>query len=60
MMSGRGTGEEQHIKVLGETHGYCMLERFAAQRRDARPSPDVSVRGATKLRGAGHIGRARQ
>lgn len=60
MMSGRGTREEQHIKVLGETHGYCMLERLAAQRRDARPSPDVRVRGATKLRRAGHIGWARQ
>lgn len=37
-----------------------MLERFAAQRRDARPSPDVSVRGATKLGRAGHIGWAGQ
>lgn len=37
-----------------------MLQRFAAQRRDACPSPDVTVRGATQLRRAGHVGRAGQ
>lgn len=46
--------------LLGEAHGYCVLQRFAAQRRDACPSPDVTVRGATQLRRAGHVGRARQ
>lgn len=59
-MGGRETGGDQHVKVLGETHGHCVLERFAAQGRDARPSPDVSVRGATQLRRAGHIGGARE
>lgn len=47
-------------KVLSETHGYCVLERFAAQRGDACPSPGVTVRGTTQLRRAGHVGRARQ
>lgn len=43
-------------KVLSETHGYCVLERFAAQRGDACPSPGVTVRGTTQLRRAGHVG----
>lgn len=44
--------------ALSETHGHCVLQRFAAERRDARPSPDVTVRGATQLRRAGHVSRA--
>ncbi len=48
--------DEKRVKVLGETHGHCVLERFAAQGRDARPSPDVILRGATQLRRAGHVG----
>lgn len=52
--------EVNHVKVLGETHGHCVLERFTAQGRDARPSPDVSVRGATQLRRACHVGGARE
>lgn len=52
--------DEKHVKVLGETHGHCVLERFAAQGRDARPSPDVILRGATQLRRAGHVGGARE
>lgn len=46
--------------VLGETHGYCVLQRFAAQGCDACPSPGVTVRGATQLGGPGHVGGARQ
>lgn len=49
---------KRHVKILGEAHGHCVLERFAAQGRDARPSPDVRVRGATQLRRAGHVGGA--
>lgn len=45
---------------LGETHGYCVLQRFAAQRRDACPSPDLALRGAAQLRRVGHVGGARQ
>lgn len=37
-----------------------MLQRFAAQRGDACPSPDVAVRGAAQLRRAGHVVRAGQ
>lgn len=60
MKGGRETGGEQHVKILGETHGHCVLERFAAQGRDARSSPDVRVRGATQLRRAGHVVGARE
>lgn len=46
--------------LLGEAHGYCVLQRFAAQRGDACPSPDVTVRGSTQLRRTGHVGRTGQ
>lgn len=45
-------------KSLSETHGHCVLQRFAPQRRDARSSPHVTVRGATQLWGARYVRRA--
>lgn len=53
-------GKKRWLWSLGETHGYCVLQRFAPQRRDACPSPDVTVRGTTELRRAGHVRRTRQ
>lgn len=59
VLNARDLNAERKISsALSETHGDCVLQRFAAQRRDARPSPDVTVRGATQLRRAGHVGGA--
>lgn len=51
---GVGLGEGS----LSEAHGHCVLQRFAPQWRDACPSPHVTVRGTTQLRGARYVRRA--
>ena len=55
---GGGLGGQGGMLVksqLSETHGHCVLQRFAPQWRDACPSPHVTVRGATQLRGARYV-----
>lgn len=42
-------------KSLSETHWHCVLQRFAPKWRDACPSPHITVRGATQLRGARYV-----
>lgn len=51
----RGGGGEVIQKSLSEAHGHCMLQCFAPQWRDACPSPHVTVRGTTQLRGARYV-----
>jgi len=34
---------------LSETHGHCMLQRFASKGGNARPSPHVTFRASAQL-----------
>lgn len=62
--AGRGgpaTRGEERRRLLGEAHGDCVLECFAAEGGDAGSPPHVAaVRGAAELRRACHVAGAGQ